>query len=180
MAWAMVKAVNRDNFGICLDTFNIAGRVYADPTAPDGLMPKAEENLKKSLDRLVKEIDVKKVFYVQVIDGEKLSEPLVEGHKFYKPDQRPKMSWSRNCRLFYDETDLGGYLPIKQIGEAIFHGLGYEGWVSLEYFNANTSDRNPGLPSELAHRAAKSWFNLVRDLNLRVGSAVIDESGSDS
>lgn len=175
-SWDIVKAVDRDNFGICLDTFNIAGRVFADPTAPDGKMHNAEQAVTDTLSRLVKQVDVKKVFYVQVIDAKKLARPLVQGHELYDQNEPARMSWSRNCRLFYREEDLGAYLPVKQIAQAIFDGLGYTGWVSLELFNARCWDKGEEVPSDLAHRAAKSWHKLVGDMDLRVGSVVREDS----
>ena len=35
-SWEIVNAVDMPNFGLCLDTFNIAGRLYADPAHPSG------------------------------------------------------------------------------------------------------------------------------------------------
>jgi 4-hydroxyphenylpyruvate dioxygenase len=75
--WDIVKRVDRPNFGMCLDTFNISGRIWADPTSRTGKMPNADEALKKSLENLVKEVDLSKVFYIQIVDAEKMSSPLV-------------------------------------------------------------------------------------------------------
>ncbi|KAH8728886.1 xylose isomerase-like protein [Phaeosphaeriaceae sp. PMI808] len=66
-AWEVVKRVDRSNFGLCLDTFNIAGRVWADPTSPDGKKPNADEDLKKSIHQMVQQVDLNKVFYIQTI-----------------------------------------------------------------------------------------------------------------
>ncbi|KAL2018749.1 hypothetical protein VTK56DRAFT_455 [Thermocarpiscus australiensis] len=166
--WEVVRRVDRPNLGMCLDTFNIAGRVYADPTAPSGLTPKAGEALRKSIARMVEQVDISKVFYVQVVDAERLTKPLVPGHPFYKPEQPARMSWSRNCRLFYGETDCGAYLPVKEIAWAFFHGIGFEGWVSMELFNRRMADEAPEVPAELAGRGAISWARLVRDMRLNV------------
>lgn len=167
-SWEVVQAVNRHNFGLCLDTFNIAGRVYADPASPTGKTTNAEQEMKESLSRLLSTVDVRKVFYVEVVDAEKLEEPLIEGHRIYNAEQPCRMSWSRNCRLFYGEKEYGAYLPIKEISQAIFQGLGYEGWVSLELFNSRMSDRDGDVPRELASRGAVSWAKLVEDISLKV------------
>jgi 4-hydroxyphenylpyruvate dioxygenase len=169
--WDVVKRVDRPNFGMCLDTFNIAGRIYADPASPTGRMPGAEQAVRESVRRLVAEVDVSKVFYVQVVDAERLQNPLVEGHSFYSPDQPARMSWSRNCRLFYGERDHGAYLPVKDIALAFFHGLGYEGWVSLELFNRRMADRGAEVPEELARRGAVSWSKLMRDIKFHSATA---------
>ncbi|KAI0144451.1 xylose isomerase-like TIM barrel [Xylariaceae sp. FL1272] len=170
-SWEIVQGVNRSNFGLCLDTFNIAGRIYADPACPTGRAPNCDQIVRESIARLLSTIDVKKVFYVQVVDAERLAEPLVEGHELYSADQTPRMSWSRNCRLFYGEKDHGAYLPIAEISRAIFHGLGFEGWVSLELFNRRMGDSDPTVPRELASRGAASWKKLVRDMKLRIDDA---------
>lgn len=166
-AWDIVQRVGMPNFGLCLDTFNIAARVYADPALPSGTRPQADKAVQDSMSRLVTTVDQNKVFYVQVVDAEKLDRPLVPGHEFYHPQQPPRMSWSRNCRLFYGEKDKGAYLPIREIATAIFNGLRFEGWVSMELFNRCMSDPDPETPRRLAYRAARSWNLLKRDLKLR-------------
>jgi 4-hydroxyphenylpyruvate dioxygenase len=165
--WEVVQRVDRPNFGMCLDTFNIAGRIYADPTVPSGRTPDAEEAVRESIARLVAQVDVSKVFYVQVVDAERLREPLLPGHAFYNPEQPARMSWSRNCRLFYGEKDRGAYLPVKDIAWAFFHGIGFEGWVSLELFNRRMADEGPEVPEELAKRGAISWVKLQKDMGLK-------------
>ncbi|KAM7223566.1 DHS dehydratase [Rhypophila decipiens] len=166
LCWEVVKRVDRPNFGMCLDTFNIAGRIYADPTSPTGRTPNAEEAVHRSITNLISHVDVDKVFYVQVVDAARLKEPLLPGHPYYNPSQPARMSWSRNCRLFYGEKEYGAYLPVKELAAAFFHGLGFSGWVSLELFNRRMSDEGHEVPEELAMRGAASWARLVKDLRL--------------
>jgi len=111
---------------------------------------------------------VNKVFYLEVVDAERLEAPLVEGHKFYNAEKPCRMSWSRNCRLFYGVKERGAYLPINEISKAIFQDPGYKGWVSLELFNRRTSDKEESVPRELASRGAVSWLKLVQDINFKV------------
>lgn len=179
-SWEVVKAIDRPNFGLCLDTFNIAGRIYADPAAASGRTPDCDRVVRESIARLVATIDVKKVFYVQVVDAERLEQPLVAGHPFYDAAQPTRMSWSRNCRLFYGEQDHGAYLPVLDIARAIFHGIGFEGWVSLELFNRRMADTDYGVVEELAQRGAVSWAKLVRDLQLRVEETPVSDRVSAS
>ncbi|KUI70267.1 3-dehydroshikimate dehydratase [Cytospora mali] len=169
-SWEIVRRVDRDNFGLCLDSFNIAGRIYADPTAETGKNEGAEEAVRQSMESLVRELrpNISKVFYVQIVDAERLSSPLVEGHAFYNAEQPARMSWSRNCRLFYGERQYGAYLPIRDIAETFFHRLGFEGWVSLELFNRRMGDEQKDVPEELAMRGALSWRKLVDDMKLEV------------
>lgn len=168
-AWEVVERVDRPNFKICLDTFNIAARVYADPTAASRKNPNADEDMRRSLDRLVQTIDPKKIAYAQVVDAEYLPEPLVQGHRFYNASQPPRMSWSRNCRLFYGEENIGGYLPIKAVLKAIIEGLGYDGCISAELFNLSLTDEDSLVPAHHAQRAATSWQKISDDFELLNG-----------
>jgi len=167
-SWEIVQRVDRPNFGICLDTFHIAARIFGDPESASGMAPDGEQAVKESIQRLLSTVDVSKIVYVQVVDAERLAEPICETHPFYSPEQPPRMSWSRNCRLFYGEYSRGAYLPIREISAAIFQGLGFEGWVSFELFNRRMSDEDHDVPEELASRGAVAWAKFVRDMKLRV------------
>lgn len=79
-SWEIVQRVDRPDFGLCLDTFNTAGRVWADPTSPTGITPNADAELTASIDRMVNQLDVGKIFFIQVVDAEALDSPLVKGH----------------------------------------------------------------------------------------------------
>jgi len=160
--WELVEKVDRENFGVCLDTFNIAGRVYADPASPNGLTPNGPEDLKLSLVNMVKKVDIKKVFYIQVVDAEKMRNPLVEGHAFYSEGQPARMSWSRNARLFAGEE--GGYLPVMDVTKAIIEGLGYKGWVSMELFSRTMNEPGEDVPKEHARRGKIAWEKVQKDI----------------
>lgn len=165
-AWSVVEAVDRDNFGLCLDTFNIAGREFADPSRADGKVSNAEKVFKESMEKMAKTIDVKKVFYVQVVDAERLERKMDRENEFWVEGQRPRMSWSRNCRLFLCEEERGGYLPVLDVLRAICNskeegGLGYKGWVSMELFNRSLVVEREEVPMEHAVRAMESWRKIV-------------------
>ena len=164
--WAVVKKVNRPNFGCCLDTFNIAGRVWADPASESGKTENADETLKACLKSLVGTIDVEKVFYIQVVDGEKLGQPLVEGHPWYVEGQPARMSWSRNARVFLFEEDRGGYLPVVDVAKAFVKELKYCGWVSMELFSRTTSEPDDRVPHSHAQRGYSSWLKVVEELQI--------------
>lgn len=159
-AWDLVSAVDRPNFGICLDTFNIAGRAWADPASPDGKIPNADENLRISLEKMKKTIDVRKVFFVQVVDAERLRNPLTKDHIFHVDGQPSRMSWSRNARLFPFEK--AGYLPIIDVLRVFTEDLGFKGWVSLELFSRTMADPSPSCPRDHARRGIESWWKLVK------------------
>ncbi|KAB8277281.1 xylose isomerase-like protein [Aspergillus minisclerotigenes] len=164
--WEVVRRVDRPNFGCCLDTFNIAGRVWADPASASGKTPGADAALAASLQSLVRTVDVNKVFYVQVVDAERMQQPLIEGHPFYVEGQPARMSWSRNARLFLYEQERGGYLPVVQVAEAFLKRLGFEGWVSMELFSRSMADPDPTVPETHAQRGINAWRKLAEELDL--------------
>ncbi|KAF2263790.1 3-dehydroshikimate dehydratase [Lojkania enalia] len=170
LCWDIVQHVDRPNFGICLDTFNILGRIYADPASESRLAPNAKKEVKNSIQRLIRQIGPhkEKIFFIQVVDAEYLERPLRPGHPFYTPGQPARMSWSRNCRLFYGETERGAYLPVQDIMNTIIKEIGYEGWVSMELFNRAMERTDKNVVEELAGRAAVSWRKLVQDLDMGV------------
>lgn len=168
VCWDIVQKVDRENFGICLDSFNILGRIYADPAAPSGCNAGAEQEVIESMERLVQRIGPhkEKIFFIQIVDAERLREPLLPGHAFYKPEQPARMSWSRNCRLFYGESDHGAYLPVRDVAHAFFKDIGFEGWVSMELFNRAMERKDEEVVDELASRAGISWERMVHDLQM--------------
>lgn len=161
--WEVVKRVDKPNFGLCLDTFHIVARDWGDPTAPGCKRRDGDENLKQSMEELVKEIDVNKVFYVQLGDAELLDQPLLQGHPFHNDEQLPRMAWSRNARLFAWEGQ-NGCLPLGPVVDAIFHGLKFKGYVSMETFSRHLFDRDPETPGRFAARAMKSWNTAMENL----------------
>ena len=156
-AYSLVLAVDRPNFGTCLDTFNLAGRVYGDPASATGKTANAEADVARSLAAL-RAIDVSKVFYVEVVDAERLASPLVEGHPWYVAEQKARMSWSRNARLFPFEGS--GYLPIIDVLKVITEELGYTGYISFELFNRSMNEAGERVPEDHASRGMSSWRKL--------------------
>ena len=163
-SWEVVERVNRINFGCCLDTFNIAGRIWADPASPSGKTPNADAVLKASLNRMRATVDIDRVFFIQLVDAERMETPLVEGHPWHVASQPPRMSWSRNARLFAYETDRGGYLPVVDIARTILKDLGYKGWVSMELFSRTMAEPDPSVPANHAKRGIASWEKLRADI----------------
>ncbi len=169
--WEIVKRVNRPNFGLCLDTFHIAARVWGDPSADLGMNENGDKALEESLNEMVRELDVKKIFHVQPGDAERLEVPLIPGHAYYDETQKPRMSWSRNARLFAYEEEHGGHLPIEQIMATLVVKMGYRGLISAESFSRHLFEPRPEIPDEYARRAAKSWKKMIEILQQKVGEA---------
>lgn len=168
--WEVVQRVDRPNFGMCLDTFNIAGRVWADPASSSGMVENAEVALDTSLTRLVETVDVAKVFYIQVVDAERVDPPLDDKHPFHAEGQPARMSWSRNARCFMYETDRNAYLPAEKVARAIIEGLGYRGYVSMELFSRTLSDAAPDVPESHAQRGIQAWEKFAKALSLEQDS----------
>ncbi|BGP20933.1 hypothetical protein JCM10213_000566 [Rhodosporidiobolus nylandii] len=177
--WNIVQKVDRPNFCLVLDAFHIAGYEYADPTVPGGVRPDGSARLAASLSELVKIVPASKVLYLQLVDAELLSQPLLplgapspapedlgKTVSIYHVDgQQPRMSWSRNCRLFPEETELGAYMPIADVFRA-FLETGFEGYVSLELFCRGMNDPDPNVPKRHAERGRRSWERLQKKLEL--------------
>lgn len=163
-AWEIVRRVDRPNLGLALDTFNTAAAIYADPTTESGTVGNctelARDNYRLSLARLGAELDMNKLFVVQIADGERLTRPLVPGHPFYVSGQPSRMSWSRNCRLFLCEARHGGYLPVVEMVQVLI-ALGWNGHLSYEVFSRTLADPAPETPEIHAARAATSWARLT-------------------
>ncbi|KIX94638.1 uncharacterized protein Z520_09684 [Fonsecaea multimorphosa CBS 102226] len=159
-SWAITKQVNMPNFGLCLDVFHFAGRVWADPSAASGVNEHCDEQLNRSLEQLVREVDPVKIFYVQVGDAERLERPIVPGHPFFQEGVKPRMSWSRNARLFAFERHLRGCLPVEKVCQAIFVRLAWQGWVSMEMFHKSLYGTESTLVDHMAERAEASWSNF--------------------
>lgn len=178
-SWEIVQKVSRSNFQICFDTFNLAGKVFADPTRPGGIKKNAEEEMEATLRRILERVDVRRIAYIQVVDAERLSTPLIKGHEFYHEDQPARMSWSRNCRLFYGEEDRGAYLPVYAILKTLLVDLGFEGYISAEVFHRDLGKDDRSVPEEFAQRAKRSWEKIVEDFGLERGGeekvAVVEE-----
>ncbi|KAK2592396.1 hypothetical protein QQS21_009915 [Conoideocrella luteorostrata] len=171
-SWDVVQRVNRSNFGVCLDAFNIAGRIYADPTAASGRARDCNQAVLASIARMLSQVDVSRIFLLQVADAERLSSPLTREHEFYNAEQPARMSWSRNARLFYGEEERGAYLPVRAILSAIVTELGYDGWLSFEVFSRAFFDKDESVPEVMAQRAMNSWVKMVEDLGLKTESRI--------
>ena len=129
-----MKDVDRDNIGLCLDTFQTAGGEWADPTTQSGILEdvskdKLETRFQRSLDDLSKTIPKDKIYLLQISDGYKVPSPLDPN-----PDQsglNPRGRWSHDFRpLPYS----GGYLPVVDVARSVLK-TGFRGWFSYEVFD---------------------------------------------
>jgi len=156
-AWKIVQKTDRKNVGLCLDTFQIAGSEWADPTTLSGLIEgqiDLKNNFPRSLNDLSLLIPGDKIFYFQISDALKMDPPLPS-----EPDKhglRPRGQWSHSHRPF---PFNGGYLPVAEVTEAVLR-TGFTGYVSLETFD----ERDVGV-KDLEEEARKGMDSLEQLLN---------------
>ena len=168
-SYDVVKRVDRINFGLCLDTFNMATRDYAEPALSSGGEAGASLSMDESLRALVTTVDVSRIFLVQAADGAYSQIAMHDGHLHSEPALPQYLSWSRNHRIFCAETEHGASLPAMKILKAIFVDLGYRGWLSHELFNKQLSEADPHIPDKMAQRGVRSWRRIVCNLCLPTG-----------
>jgi len=137
--WEICKAVDRPNFGLCLDTFQITGREWADPAVEDGLLAgfasdkERNEALSKSLKELSETIPADRIFYFQISDAQRMDPPINEKHPAWDGETPARGLWSHDYRPLPYETDKGAYLPVEECTAAVLK-TGYRGPFSYEIF----------------------------------------------
>ncbi|KAK5060168.1 hypothetical protein LTR84_010052 [Exophiala bonariae] len=165
-ALMIVQEVNRDNFGLCLDSFHLSTFLWADPYSPSSRQADGDERLRESLQKLVKNCPLDKLFYIQLSDGEPMDPPYSESHPWFDPSLEPGHVWSNEARPFPLETEYGAFMPVQEISQAFLVDLSFKGWVSLETFDRRMRKPENG-PSENAKRGVAAWQNLHKRLSQR-------------
>lgn len=158
-----VNAVNRPNFGLCLDTFHIGTKLWADHLSASGKFPDADKVLRESLSRFTSECPVENIFFVQLSDAERFDPPFSKDHPWYVEGEAPQYTWSKHGRPFPFEHDLGAYLPMTEIVQAWIVDTGFKGWVSLEIFDRGMKNKD-SQPEIAASRGMQSWKTLNKKL----------------
>lgn len=136
-AWTIVRAIDKPNVGLCLDTFQTAGGQWGDPTTNTGKLRggHVDENYDASLEELVQTVPGDKIFFLQISDAYLADPPLsldADGE-----GTRPRARWSHSQRpLPYD----GGYLPIGRFTAAVMR-TGFKGWLSVEVFDGKFEEK---------------------------------------
>ncbi|KAL4865904.1 hypothetical protein BDV12DRAFT_173705 [Aspergillus spectabilis] len=159
----LTHLVNRDNFGLCLDTFHELTKLWASPFEDSGIYPDGPEKLADSLHRSISGIPLEKIFYVQLSDAEKFDPPFSKSHTWYLEGEAPEFTWSRHARPFPLETELGGYTPVTDVVRAWIVEKGFKGWVSMEIFDRRMRDEKYK-PEVAAERGWRSWEKIQEAL----------------
>ena len=167
-AWKIVQKADRSNLGLCLDTFHVIAKVWANPESTTGRRRVAADALRRDLQELVNVVPARRVFSVQLADAAMLDPPLSPQHVWHDPDQHPLMTWSRQARLFPLEKELGAYLPVLEVLQSWVLNMGYRGWISLEVFNSSLFARDRRVPSLHAQRGMRAWDKCRDALRLEM------------
>ncbi|KAI0204063.1 3-dehydroshikimate dehydratase [Astrocystis sublimbata] len=158
--WTIVEKADRDNLGLCLDTFQSAGGEWADPRSETGFLNgKTEKEIQglwsESLAELAKTVPPEKIFLLQISDAYKMDPPLD-----MEPDEdglRPRGRWSHDYRpLPFD----GGYLPVRDFLNAVLK-TGFRGWLSVEVFDGRGKEKY----DDMGEYSAKAMTSLRKLLN---------------
>ncbi|CAD0054703.1 unnamed protein product [Aureobasidium pullulans] len=140
-ALRLTRLVDRQNFGICLDTFHIGTRLWGSPLVSSGKYLNADAHLADSLRQL-------------------LDPPLSTSHPWYLEGEAAEFTWSKHARPFPLEADKGGYLPIVEILKAWVVDKGFTGWISFESFDRRMTEESYD-PKVAAVRARRSWEKIL-------------------
>ncbi|KAJ3545830.1 hypothetical protein NM208_g2315 [Fusarium decemcellulare] len=160
----VVDLVDCPNFGLCIDTYHVLTRVWADPRTVSGVRPGAASALRDTIQRFRTTCPPEKIIYIQLSDGEKMSPPILPGHPVYRADEDSTYSWCLYGRVFPLEAEEGAYFPLEGILRAWLIESGWKGWVSMETFHRDMDQRTI-TPGAWAARAVKSWDRITRLLS---------------
>ncbi|KAL4966614.1 sugar phosphate isomerase/epimerase family protein [Aspergillus stella-maris] len=155
-AYRLVQLVNRDNFGLCMDTFHEVTKLWACSYLPSGIYDDGPENLTSSLSRFISTVPKEKIFYIQLSDAEKFDPPFSEKHEWYVEGEAPEFTWSKHARPYPLEREYGGYTPVVEIVRAWVRESGFGGWISMEIFDRRMRDAAYGVGTA-AERGWRSW-----------------------
>ncbi|KAL4804315.1 xylose isomerase-like protein [Aspergillus unguis] len=172
--WEIVEAVDSDNIGLCLDTFQSAGGEWGDPTAASGRIGNVEpgskeekelsDRFQKSMDELSRTVPAEKIYLLQISDAYiPLDKPGGKPSPFKAEvvdGTAPRGRWSHDFRpMPYD----GGYLPIEAVGKAVLK-TGFRGWFSMEIFDGGADGKGREYElKEFAGSAHKSVQKFIEN-----------------
>ncbi|KAH6953876.1 xylose isomerase-like protein [Ilyonectria sp. MPI-CAGE-AT-0026] len=132
---AKLADMYRHNLGLCLNTFQIAGGEFGDPTTKTGLIEnisraELETCWRASLRELARTVYAEKIFLLQISDAYKMDPPMEESKD--GQGQGPRSKWSNDYRpLPFD----GGYLPVHDVLRAVLNTR-FRGWLSIEVYDS--------------------------------------------
>jgi sugar phosphate isomerase/epimerase len=163
--WDICEKVDRENFGLCLDTFQSAGGEWADPSTKSGMVEdggrtedQVEADWKASCEKLARTIPAEKIYLLQIPDAYRMVDPLEE-----KDGLAPRSRWSGKFR----PLPYQGYLPVEDFTRAVLQ-TGFRGWFSYEIFDEGKDGK--GKDYEL-----EEWTRDARECQRRLVEGCADE-----
>ncbi|EGC43976.1 3-dehydroshikimate dehydratase [Histoplasma capsulatum var. duboisii H88] len=169
--WEVVRAANRPNVGLIVDSFNWLAVEFADPYNNEGhgrIYPTLEESLDvlcSSIASMVASVPAEKIFLLQIADAELIDTATLNLTRYQNPDAPQLLPWSRNFRLFPMEEERGAYMPVELITAAIL-AAGYEGPLSMEVFSRSLERPDADVPKTHAQRAFRSFEMIMKAAEL--------------
>mgnify|MGYP004716885629 CR=1 FL=1 len=160
----IVNIVNRPNFGLCLDTYHVLARVWADPRNKSGVRPGAAAALRDTIQRFRDTCPAEKIVYIQLCDGEFMDPPFSPSHSAHNDEHDVLFHWCMWGRVFPLEVEAGAYFPLEEILRAWLIERGWKGWVSMETFHRTMYDEDQ-VPDVWAKRAVLSWDRITNLLS---------------
>ncbi|KAI0038872.1 xylose isomerase-like protein [Auriscalpium vulgare] len=163
--WEVCKLVDRPNFGLCLDTFQICARAYVDPASPPNVLPSASAHLAASLENLTRSVPPEKIFYLQISDGSRkvVADTLRENAQGLPP----LYAWSNAWRPLPLLDVFRGFLPVVDVVEAVWR-TGWRGpWSYEVFYEADMAKHDRDVPTRWTASARESHRMIMRDLEKR-------------
>ncbi|THH02960.1 hypothetical protein EW145_g6653 [Phellinidium pouzarii] len=174
--WEICKRVNRPNFGLCLDTFQISAlHLAAEVSLPSSLLdtvPPPQTTLSDSLNSLTTTLapHIDKIFYLQISDGARVS-PVKLDAAAKKQGIHVLYTWSNEHRPLSHQIGLPeghvGFLPVLNVIDAVLE-TGWRGPWSYEVFYAEDQSKDdPDIPKRWTYEAMTCHAKLISELESR-------------
>lgn len=152
--WEICKLVDRPNFGLCLDTFQISGNSFSFPVHNDNFhkvtpathyaaqialpsdfdksIPSPKVPLVESLQTLTEALTphTSKIFYLQISDGARVK-PSILSKKAKEQGIHVLYAWSNEYRPLPFQEGYEGFLPVMNVISAVA-ATGWRGPWSYE------------------------------------------------
>ncbi|EKM57748.1 uncharacterized protein PHACADRAFT_170959 [Phanerochaete carnosa HHB-10118-sp] len=148
--WDICRRVDRPNFGVCLDTFQICARAYASPVSSSRVLPDAQKKLQASLINLSKTVPASKIFYFQIFDGSKNAGSLD--------------MFAAGLGAGTVLGGFGGYLPVLDVIREVLR-TGWRGPWSYEVFYGESMGKDDvGVPRFWTMVVKKCYTKVIETL----------------
>ncbi|KAL5522922.1 hypothetical protein ACEPAF_1189 [Sanghuangporus sanghuang] len=166
------RRVNRPNFGLCLDTFQISAILLARQICLPGALtpsnvPLPPSSFSESLVELTRTFApyTDRIFYLQISDGSRI-EPHALAAEANEQGIHPLYAYSNAYRpLPFQKVSHPGFLPVLDVIRAVL-ATGWRGPWSYEVFYADDQKQDdPEVPSRWTREAMSSHARILAELD---------------